>query len=126
MSTINLETMTIAEARDFLAKANEVAKLLNQPEIATTKAPARDEHLGWNIVVLDRGFVYVGNVRTEGDWLIIDDAKNIRRWGTENKGLGALKDGPLSETVLDKCPTIRAYRSEVKHLLAVDGAKWSK
>lgn len=112
----NLDALTIGELKQLIAAIG-----------GSNHAPvSKDESLGWNIVVLDRGFVYVGNVRTEGDWLIIDDAQNIRRWGTSGKGLGALKDGPLPETMLDKCPTIRAYRSVVKHLLAVDGAKWSK
>ena len=31
------------------------------------------------IVVLDRGFVYVGQVRQDGDFLVIESAKNVRR-----------------------------------------------
>lgn len=37
---------------------------------------------GTAIVVLDRGFVYVGQVTIDGDWCVITDAQNVRRWGT--------------------------------------------
>ena len=42
---------------------------------------------GTQIVVLDRGFVYVGKVTFQGDLLRIENARNIRGWGT-TKGLG--------------------------------------
>ena len=32
------------------------------------------------IVVLDRGFVYVGQVSQEDDFYVIKNAKNIRQW----------------------------------------------
>lgn len=38
---------------------------------------------GFSIVVLDRGFVYVGNVEHDGEWCVIRNARNIRYWGTE-------------------------------------------
>jgi hypothetical protein len=57
---------------------------------------------GQHIAVLDRGFVYVGEISWQGEWMKIENAKNIRVWGTEN-GLGQLKDGPLSNTKLDIC-----------------------
>jgi len=41
------------------------------------------------IVVLDRGFVYVGHVKLDGDFVTITGAKNLRKWGT-TKGLGEL------------------------------------
>ena len=56
--------------------------------------------MGQNIVVLDRGFVYVGDVTIDGDWLYITNAKNVRTWGTKN-GLGELRNGPLESTKLD-------------------------
>ena len=57
------------------------------------------------ILVADRGFVWVGKVTREKDYHRIDNCRNIRKWGTE-KGLGQLKDGPLSNTVLDDCGTV--------------------
>jgi hypothetical protein len=43
---------------------------------------------GFRIVVLDRGFVYVGDVEQKADTLRISNARNIRAWGT-TAGLGA-------------------------------------
>ena len=60
------------------------------------------------IVVADRGWVFVGDVfsDTNGDKLI-NDAKVVRIWGTI-KGLGELAiNGPTAKTVLDESGTVR-------------------
>ena len=44
---------------------------------------------GFAIVVLDRGFVYVGDVQISDNWCVVSNAKNIRCWGT-SRGLGEL------------------------------------
>ena len=75
------------------------------------------------IAVLDRGFVYVGRVSYEGDFLILTNAKNIRKWGT-TKGLGELVNGPLAETALDTVGTVRAPMRALISLIDVVGAKW--
>jgi hypothetical protein len=78
---------------------------------------------GFAIVVLDRGFVYVGKVEIEDDWCIIKEARNIRQWGT-TKGLGELVDGPTSKTVLDVVGTLRAPMRAVISIIDADAAKW--
>ena len=75
---------------------------------------------GQHIVVLDRGFVYVGDVTIEGDFLHITDAKNIRYWGTKN-GLGELRDGPKSDTKLDKVGEVIAPMRALIHLVPCKG-----
>ena len=75
------------------------------------------------IVVLDRGFVYVGRVSYEDDFLILNNARNIRKWGT-TKGLGELVNGPLSDTVTDAVGTVRAPMRALISLIDVVGAKW--
>ena len=56
------------------------------------------------IVVLDRGWVVVGDVTIEGGNVIVDNCQNIRRWGT-SRGLGQLaENGPTAETKLDPQP----------------------
>ena len=75
---------------------------------------------GKHIVILDRGFVYVGSCRKDGDVLCIDGAKNIRRWGTTN-GLGELRNGPLATTVLDVVGTVLAPWHSVQHLIPCVG-----
>jgi hypothetical protein len=75
------------------------------------------------IAVLDRGFVYVGRVSYEGDFLILTNAKNIRKWGT-TKGLGELVNGPLPDTVIDSVGVVRAPLRALISLIDVVGAKW--
>ena len=76
------------------------------------------------IAVLDRGFVYVGNITWEGDnFLIMTNAKNIRKWGT-TKGLGELVGGPLKDTVLDHVGTVRIPSHSLIHLIDVEQQKW--
>lgn len=75
------------------------------------------------IVVLDRGFVYVGRVTLDGDFVVIAGAKNIRKWGT-SKGLGELVSGPLANTVLDTVGTVRAPLRAVIHMVEVEQSNW--
>ena len=75
------------------------------------------------IVVLDRGFVYVGRVTVDSGWLTITRAQNIRRWGT-TRGLGELTNGPTPKTQLDPVGTVRAPLRAVIHLIDVQEAAW--
>tara|TARA_Y100000310_G_scaffold335873_1_gene418978 strand:- start:61 stop:330 length:270 start_codon:yes stop_codon:yes gene_type:complete len=80
---------------------------------------------GFAIVVLDRGFVYVGDTTHDGEWCIINNARNIRRWGT-TKGLGELaQQGPLSDTVLDPVGTVRAPAKALIHMIDTEASKWN-
>ena len=73
--------------------------------------------------VLDRGFVYVGRVSYDGDFLVIGNAKNLRIWGP-TKGLGELVNGPLSGTKLDQVGTVRAPMRALISLIDVVEASW--
>jgi hypothetical protein len=77
------------------------------------------------IVVLDRGFVYIGNVEEQSDSIVITNAKNIRYWGTQ-KGLGELVNGPTSKTILDPVGVVRAPNRAIIHSVDVDESKWNK
>lgn len=59
--------------------------------------------MGMQIVVIDNGFVCVGEVTHDREYneILISKCKNIRTWGT-TKGLGQLREGPTSKTVLDE------------------------
>lgn len=61
------------------------------------------------IVIAQRGWVFVGDVtRTEAD-VVIENVAVIRRWGTTD-GLGQLaRSGPTQATRLDPCPTVRIH-----------------
>jgi len=74
--------------------------------------------LGKQIAVVANGFVYVGECYWKGDFLHIENAKNIRVWGT-TKGLGELIKGPTSKTVADKCGTCLVPKGQVILFLQV-------
>lgn len=59
------------------------------------------ESLGKQIVILQRGWVVVGDLFKEGQKYWINNGAVIRRWGTST-GLGELAlKGPLKDTILD-------------------------
>jgi hypothetical protein len=66
------------------------------------------------IVVLDRGFVYVGILGIFKGAYILNEAFNIRTWGTTN-GLGQLVlEGPQLNTKLDACGVVKIpFRSVI-------------
>lgn len=87
------------------------------------KVEVTEDH-GLAIVVLDRGFVYIGHVVTDGRWVTITDAQNIRVWGT-TKGLGELAlEGPKKETKLDKVGTVRAAHRALISIIETKEALW--
>ena len=80
---------------------------------------------GFAIAVLDRGFVYVGDIEHDGEWRIITNARNVRYWGTE-RGLGQLAlTGPTAKTKLDNVGTVRVPARAVISLLDTEAAKWT-
>ena len=80
---------------------------------------------GFAIAVLDRGFVYVGDIEHDGEWCIITNARNIRYWGTE-RGLGQLAlSGPTDKTILDNVGTVRVPARALISLIDTEAAKWT-
>lgn len=78
------------------------------------------------IVVADRGFVYVGLVTIEPDWVIVREARNIRYWGT-TRGLGQLAlEGPTSTTTLDEIGTVRIPLRAVISLIDTEARLWTQ
>lgn len=76
------------------------------------------------IVIAQRGWVFVGDVETAGEQVIITNAQCIRRWGT-TKGLGELATGgPKSATVLDTMGTVRLHALAVVATLDCEASKW--
>jgi len=77
-----------------------------------------------NIVVIESGFVYIGMARKVdhellGSCIVLDDASNIRRWGTD-KGLGQLAyEGKQPNTVLDYTGTVTIPTAKILHFISV-------
>ena len=88
-------------------------------------SPARHKAHGMQIVVLDRGYVYVGETTVTDDWVVIENARCIRYYGT-TKGLGELRDGPTPTTKLDDTGTVRAPLRALISLIAVDAKAWTR
>lgn len=73
----------------------------------TNGHPASPVAVRRQIIIGERGWVFVGDVRREEGDYILDNASCIRVWGTTN-GLGELATkGKLSGTKLDPCGTVR-------------------
>lgn len=78
------------------------------------------------IVILQRGWVVVGNTSISGDDVTVSDASVIRNWGT-TKGIGQLATGgPTEKTVLDPCGTVRAHRASVVCYVDCLESAWRK
>ncbi len=78
------------------------------------------------IVVLNRGFVYVGRVDEEGDPVVtIHGARCIIQWGTD-KHLGQLVEGPLSKTQLGAPCTVQCRVNQIVHMIEVNQDAWTQ
>lgn len=76
------------------------------------------------IVVLQRGWVYVGRFVRNENLCQLHDASCIRLWGT-TKGLQELVHGPTSSTKLDRCDGVVEFDwLTVIHTISVEGSKW--
>jgi hypothetical protein len=112
---MNINELTIGQARE----------IANMFSVSPAMQNIAVENHGLQIVVLDRGFVYIGFVRTNGRWLYIENAQNIRVWGT-TRGLGELVDGPTPTTKIDAVGDVKAGMHAVVHMIAADSVKWTK
>ena len=119
---MDIETLTIGQAREAVETGKKIEAALGAKP---TAAPEQGSTEGLNIVILERGFVYVGDVAISGNWVLISNARNVRRWGT-TQGLGELAlKGPQPETKLDMGGTIKAPLSSVIGLLKCEVSKWT-
>jgi hypothetical protein len=76
------------------------------------------------IVILQRGWVYIGRFSRTGNDCMLTNASCIRTWGT-SKGLQELVNGATSKTVLDKCEGVVEFDwLTVVHTIAVNPDKW--
>jgi len=76
------------------------------------------------IVILQRGWIYIGRMERQGNECKLFNASIIRKWGT-TKGLGELVHGPLQETILDKCDgMVEFHYLTIINTICVDPEKW--
>ena len=76
------------------------------------------------IVILQRGWVMVGYFNQVGEQCTLNNAAVIRVWGT-SKGLGELaENGPMPNTKLDACPTVRFHELTIVASIDCVRSKW--
>jgi hypothetical protein len=104
---------------------------INELEVNGVKYVKKDsivmqkEHDGdIKIVVLQRGWVYIGRFERTGNDCKLHNAYNIRVWGT-TKGLPELVNGATKDTKLDKCEGVVEFDwLTVIHTIAVKKESW--
>jgi len=107
MSTESIEQLINAESEKIASKMTGNAK------------PTKKQ-----IVVLQRGWIVIGDVAKEDEQISIKNCSVIRVWGT-SKGLGEIaKNGPTGNTKLDPCPDCFVHPMTVVMYMNVDESKW--
>ena len=79
------------------------------------------------IVVIERGFVYVGRVEidSESDDVTIRGARSLIRWGS-SQHLGELVNGPLQNTKLGATCVVLVRQQQIVHMIGVDQDGWKQ
>lgn len=78
------------------------------------------------IVILQRGWIMVGRIKTTGDMIKLTSACVVRRWGTSH-GLGQLAlEGPTATTVLDAAGTVTAHQLTTVAVIECNAEVWDK
>ena len=75
------------------------------------------------IVILQRGWIFIGRWERNGNDCKLHNASCIRVWGT-TKGLGELIEGPTSSTKLDPSGIVEFDYLTVVATLTVNESKW--
>lgn len=104
-----------------LGQINQLKNLFKDGHPETQQA-----HLGWNIVILQRGWVVVGNLFKTGPRYTLEDGAVIRTWGT-TRGLGEIaSNGPTEKTILDPIPTTTFHELTMVACMACNKRLWEK
>lgn len=130
---------TVPAVRDPSMRAAAVARVLFDLKTALSQAPApADAQPGLHeaqplemqmqpdvrILVLQRGWVAVGNYSAAGDDVKLTNAKIVRRWGT-TQGLGEIAaNGPRRETVLDEVGEVQVHRLGIVLAITCEPTAW--
>lgn len=78
------------------------------------------------IVILQRGWIFIGVFSQEGATCTLSKAKNIRSWGT-TKGLGQIaSSGPTDSTKLDDINDLSFHELTSIAVIDCDDNIWSK
>lgn len=81
------------------------------------------------IIVIERGFVYVGRIEESdpfmADAITIHSARSLILWGS-SQHLGELINGPLANTKLGAPCTVAVMTKQIIHTIEVNQDAWTK
>ena len=76
------------------------------------------------IIVLERGWVVVGQIEKDGEWFLLVNGAVIRRWGT-TIGLGELAlKGKSQQTILEPLPLTKFHENKVIMIINCSEEAW--
>lgn len=110
---MNIDNLTIGQAK-------QLATMFGGQQSASSDKAFNGEHA---IVVLQFGWVFVGELYSVDGAIELRNGKNIRKWGTE-KGIMQLKNGPLAHTVLDPHSDISINPQAIIMWILTEKSKW--
>lgn len=109
-----IDKLTFGEIKELMNLFGSKVSSLELPDPAGEK----------RIVILQRGWIVVGDVYLDQAEYRIENASVIRVWGT-SKGLGEIAaNGPTKETKLDPIPTVRVHSMAVVAQCKCESSKW--
>lgn len=76
-----------------------------------------------HVVVLHRGFIFVGDVVDDGDEVTVSNAHNVRKWASGGFG-GLAKSATDSRATLDPCADFKYQRSVSEIFRVPVGEDW--
>jgi len=71
------------------------------------------------IVVLDRGFIFAGNLTQDEEWYTLTNVVNVRKWSKSGFG-GLVLSAESAGAVLDNCGDIRFKKNALIFIAPVD------
>jgi len=103
---------------------SELSQLVTPPRMTSPTSAAHHRDHGARIVILQRGWVVVGNVSQDGSLFTITQCRVIRKWGT-TAGLGQIAiNGPTPDTVLDRAGDVTFHELTAVAQINCDADKW--
>lgn len=100
-----------------------MAKLEVEVSEAQLRKLKGDSNSPIKIVILQRGWVFVGRFKKTDQDCVLENANCIRSWGT-TRGLGELVSGPTSNTKLDPAGTVRFHELTIIATIDCEESGW--
>lgn len=107
---MNIDNLTYGELKQIASMFSKTQDLVN-PNGAM------------RIIVLDRGWVVVGNLYLENGEYRLDNGRVIRKWGTTDGLMQLANDGPTASTKLEALGKIRFHIHSVVLQFDIQGEK---